>query len=84
MSLNHSCTLRRKSWTLPGLNKFLTSYHLHNQMAPISLRSVFAPLPTLPYAEDHGHPPLDPIFLLHALNLDPLPGSSNLMSLPFV
>ena len=84
MSLNHSCTLRRKSWTLPGLNKFITPYHLHNQMAPISLRSVFAPFPPAYMQKIADTPHWTPISRLHALNLDPLPGPSKLMSLPFV
>ena len=43
ISINSSCTLRGRDWTLTGLNRFTTPFHIKNQIAPLSLRTIFAP-----------------------------------------
>ena len=84
VSLNHTCTLRGKEWTLPGLNKYLTPLHIKNQIAPISLRTVFAP-----YAPHHLQkiaeiPHWIPISKLPSLTLEPLSEPAPLLSLPTI
>ena len=78
LSLNYTCTLRGVDWTLPGLNKFLTPFHIKNQHAPISLRTVFAPFSPQHLQQLSETPHWTPIKKLPSLVLDPLPAPAEI------
>ena len=82
ISLNHSCTLRGEDWTLPGLRKITTPFHISNQIAPISLRTAFAPLPISSLQTLAAVPSWTPIHELAQIKLEPLAPPSRLLSLP--
>ena len=84
VSLNHTCTLRGKEWTLPGLNKYLTPLHIKNQIAPISLRTVFAPYAPYHLQKIVEIPHWIPISKLPSLTLEPLSEPAPLLSLPTI
>ena len=64
----------------PGLNKFLTPYHIKSQNAPISLKTVFAPFPSAHLQKLAEVPSWTPIRALPKLSLDPLPAPSAVWS----
>ena len=84
MSLNHSCTLRGLDWTLPGLNKYITPFHLKTQTAPLSLRTVLSPFSPRHLQKLSDAPHWTPISRLPDIKLDPLPAPAPFMSLPLV
>ena len=81
ISLNQTCTLRGLDWTLSGLNKYITPYHLEIEQAPISLRTVFAPYNSTHLQKIAQAPHWTPIHRLPVIALAPLDEPARLLSL---
>ena len=82
ISLNYSCTLRGEDWTLPGLKQLVTPFHINNQIAPLSLRTVFSPFSAKHLQKIADAPHWTPIKQLPSIALDPLPQPATYLSLP--
>ena len=82
VSFNYSCTLRGVDWTLPGLKQFITPYHITNQVAPLSLRSIFTPLSTTHLEQLSQVPHWTKIEKLPSITLAPLSPPASYLSLP--
>ena len=84
ISINSSCTLRGLDWTLTGLNRFTTPFHIKHQMAPLSLRTIFAPYSPEMLDRIASAPNWTPIRQLPSLSLAPLAKPFVWMSMPAV
>ena len=84
ISINNTCTLRGQGWTLTGLNRFTTPFHIKNQVAPLSLRTIFAPFPPKLLDQIAAVPKWTPIRQLPSISLQPLSNPVTWMSLPTI
>ena len=84
ISINSSCTLRGRDWTLTGLNRFTTPLHIKNQIAPLSLRTIFAPFTPNTLDKIASVPDWTPIRQLPSISLTPLAQPVMWMSLPAI
>ena len=84
ISINNTCTLRGQGWTLTGLNRFTTPFHIKNQVAPLSLRTIFAPFSPKLLDQIAAVPKWTPIRQLPSISLQPLSNPVIWMSLPAI
>ena len=84
ISINNTCTLRGLGCTLTGLNRFTMPFHIKNQVAPLSLRTIFAPFTPKLLDQIAEVPKWTPIRQLPSIYLKPLASPVVWMSLPAI